>query len=269
MKEGPFLPAEIALAAVLALALEACLAALLLLASNEQRVMAKEEAVERPLPIRVKPVLDDAPLLKLGGKRVRARLPDMWVKRPPVRREQAASAPSPQAPRTPEAIPTSPLARPDAQAPAPDAAVARRVDEDLPQLDASPDRQSPDLDEKGDPGGVQSGTEEDPLRARAVSQYRMRVIGWFNARFRVPVGEIPCEELKRLSAAVSASVGGDRSVTGYTLTRPSGNAAFDARVRATMDGAVGQQLPPPPPLYPDILDSTVFPTFLGSGQKCE
>ena len=68
---------------------------------------------------------------------------------------------------------------------------------------------------------------------------------------------------------MSASVGPDRTVAGYSISRASGNAAFDARVKSTMDGAVGQQLPPPPPLYPDIIGSTVFPTFLGKGQKCD
>ena len=41
--------------------------------------------------------------------------------------------------------------------------------------------------------------------------------------------------------AVSASVSPDATVTGYSVTRPSGNAIFDAKVRATMDAIVGQQ----------------------------
>ena len=97
----------------------------------------------------------------------------------------------------------------------------------------------------------------------------MKILGWFNARFRPPVGQIPCEDLKKLSAAVSVSVGGDRSVAGFSLARASGNPVFDAKVSATMNSIVGQQLPPPPPLYPDILGSTVTPVFSGRGVKCE
>ncbi len=267
---GVFLPSEIALAAGLAFAVEAGLGLVLVFAVGRTHIDAREELVEKPVPIRVKPVIDDAPLLKLGGKRVRAKLPDMWVKHPPVQRVQAASAPSPQAAKTPEAIPTSPLVKPDAEAPAPDADIAKVVDQDLPKLDAAaPDVEVPNIDEKGSADGVKQGTEEDPLKARAVSQYRMKIIGWFNARFRVPTGDVPCELLSGLSSSVSASVGPDRTVAGYSISRASGNAAFDARVKSTMDGAVGQQLPPPPPLYPDIIGSTVFPTFLGKGQKCD
>jgi hypothetical protein len=36
-----------------------------------------------------------------------------------------------------------------------------------------------------------------------------------------------------------------------------------------MDNAVGQELPPPPPLYPDILGSTVTPRFSGANAQCE
>jgi len=32
---------------------------------------------------------------------------------------------------------------------------------------------------------------------------------------------------------------------------------------------VGQQLPPPPPLYPDILGSTVHPSFSGANAPCK
>ena len=64
------------------------------------------------------------------------------------------------------------------------------------------------------------------------------------------------------------SVGGDRSVQGFTVGRASGNADFDARVQSTMQGAVGAELPPPPPLFPDILEQTLS-IRLARTEKCE
>jgi hypothetical protein len=58
-------------------------------------------------------------------------------------------------------------------------------------------------------------------------------------------------------------------VTAFSITKPSGNAVFDAKVNSTLAGMVGQELPPPPPLYPDILGSTVTPRLSGSGVKCD
>jgi len=239
---------------------------LVIAGENAAHVRASEPPPPAAIPIAVKPVLDDLPLLKLGGKKVKAKLPEMWKKQPPVQRFEAASAPSPKAAKTPEAITSAPLAKPDAAAPPPDAEVAKEVDQVL--LDAGPDA-SPTAEGEGSPDGVKEGTEADPLKARAVSQYLGRIAGWFNARFRPPTTEIPCAELKKLSAAVAANVGQDRRVSGYSITRPSGNAAFDERVKATMDRIVGEELPPPPPLYPDIVGSTVFPVFSGSSAQCE
>jgi hypothetical protein len=207
------------------------------------------------------PVLDDAPLLKLGGKKVKTKLPEMWKKQPPVQRFQESSAPSMQAKKTPDAIPTSALAKPDAEAPPPDAEVAKEVDQTL--LDAGPDA-APTAEGEGAADGVKEGTEADPLKARAVSQYKAKITAWFNARFSQP--EIPCEELKQLSAGVAANIGGDRSVTGFSVTRASGNATFDAKVQSTMQGTVGQELPPPPPLYPDILGTVFSVRFSGQCQ---
>lgn len=239
---------------------------LILAGKAEGRIQAEKPPERKEIPLKVKPVMDDLPLLKLGGKKVKAKLPDMWKKNPPVQRFEAKSAPSPEAGKTVEDIPDSAVAEKDAEAPPPDAEVAKEVDQVL--LDAGPDAE-PTVEGEGSPDGVKEGTETDPLKARAVSQYMAKILGWFNARFSPPVGQIPCEELKKLSTAVAATVGGDRSVTGYSITRPSGNPTFDAKVRATMDGIVGQQLPPPPPLYPDILGATVQPVFSGSGAKCD
>lgn len=261
MEERVFPPALVAMAISFAAALEVAFFLLLVLAGQNRAFVQNAEEKERlEIPIKVQPVLDEVPLLKLGGKKkMRAKLPDMWKKNPPVQRFEAKSAPSPMAQKTPEAIPTTPVAEGDAQAPPPDAEVAKEVDEVL--VDAGPDAE-PTAEGEGTPDGVKEGTETDPLKGRAVSLYKMKIMAWFNARFRQP--DIPCEELQKLNAAVVASVGGERTVTGYSVTRPSGNPDFDAKVRSTMDAIVGQQLPPPPPLYPDILSSTASPVFQGN-----
>src|SRR5690348_1162723 len=57
-------------------------------------------------PVRVIPVLDlDAPLLKLGGKRDQARLPDRWVKQAPKTRVEQKAFVSTQAGKTADDIP--------------------------------------------------------------------------------------------------------------------------------------------------------------------
>jgi hypothetical protein len=213
----------------------------------------------------VRPVLDDTPLLKQGGK-VKTKLPEMWKKQAPVQRFEEKSAPSTKAAKTPDAIPTSRSRSRRRRAP-PDAELAKQVDQEL--LDATPDA-APTVEGEGSPDGVKEGTETDPLKARAVSQYIAKLISWFNARFKSPTAdEIPCEELLKLSASVSVNVSADRSVTGFTVTRPSGNAIFDARVQSTMQGTVGSELPPPPPLYPEILPPTLSPRFSGKDSDCK
>jgi hypothetical protein len=190
----------------------------------------------------------------------------MWKKQPPVQRFQEKSAPTPFASKSPDAIPTSPLAKLDAEAPPPDAETAKEVDQLL--LDAGPDA-APVVEGEGAADGVKEGTETDPLKARAVSQYMAKILAWFNARFTPPTEGIPCEELKRLATRLSASVGGDRTVTGFSIRGPSGNPIFEARVQKVMQGTIGAELPPPPPLYPDILGTSIPLRFTGADAKCE
>jgi len=262
-----FRTVEIAVALAFAAAMEVGFFTLLAVAgSNDTKIRSQAELLPQETPIAVKPVLDDAPLLKLGGKKVRTKLPDMWKKNAPVQRFEEKSAPSALAEKTAEAIPTSALATGDAIAPPPDAELAKVVDEQL--TDAAPEAAAT-VEGPGAADGVKEGTETDPLKARAVGGYRAKLIAWFSARFHIPPGSIPCEELKKLSSSVSASMSPDGTVTGFSVARPSGNSVFDSRVQAAMQSAVSQQAPPPPPLYPNILPPALGLNFLGKSQKCE
>jgi len=256
---------EIVVAVAGAFVVQVTFFVILSVVTNRARIEEVEPPVKKPIPIAVKPVIDETKLLKLGGKeQVKYKLPDMWTKKPPIKRHKAGSAPSPQAKDDPEAIPKSDLS--DA-APPPDAEIAKEVDELQP--DASDPDAEATVEGEGSPDGVEEGTETDPLKARAVGEYTRKILGWFNARWSPPSTGAPCAELKALRASMSVTIGGDRQVTGYTVVAPSGNPAFDAKVRATMDGIVGQQLPPPPKLYPDILGTTQSVTFTGTRAPCE
>jgi hypothetical protein len=267
--ERVFKAREVVLAALLAFLVE-CAILLLWIYAGAGRVHVSAAAPEEPkeIPIAVKPVMDDTPLLKLGGKK-KAKLPDMWKKQAPVQRFEETSAPSAKASKAPEAIPSSKLTPLDASAPPPDAETAKQVDQQL--TDAAPDA-APKVEGEGTADGVKEGTEADPLKARAVSAYHAKLSAWFNARFHPPEppeDKAACEALKKLSVSAVVSVSGDRTVGGYSLARPSGNQAFDERVRAALDGARGEALPPPPPLYPDILNESLPVRLSGQNIKCE
>jgi hypothetical protein len=267
--DSVFRPHEILLSLVFSAATLVGFFALLVFAGKSRlEIDAREPPPPKAMPIAVKPVLDDLPLLKKGGKKLKPKLPEMWKKQPPVQRYEAAKAPSTKAAKTPQPASSVPLVKPDAEAPPPDAEVAKTVDQVL--LD-KPDAEATSEEEEGAADGVKEGTETDPLKARAVSQYLGKIAAWFNARFRPPAAseELPCDVLKKLGSSVSVSVGPDRRITGYSVTRPSGNAAFDERVKSTMDRVIGEELPPPPPLYPDIVGTSVFPRFSGGSAQCD
>jgi hypothetical protein len=268
MTRAAFSSTEIAFALVMAGAMEVGFFGLLVLAGeNSMKLKAEAPPAPSELPIAVKPVLDELPLLKLGGKKVKPKLPEMWKKQPPVQRFEERSAPSALAEKTVEAIPKSPLATADAAAPPPDAAVAREVDEQV--VDAGPDA-APTVEGEGAADGVKEGTETDPLKAYVRGQYLTKVLTWFQSRFRPPTGaEVPCEELRKLRSAVTATLGPDHvTVTGYTV-QPSGNAVFDARVKTTMDNIVGQQIPPFPPERPELAQTVVKPILSGEKAQCD
>lgn len=271
MTTGTFSSREIALASLLAALVQGAFLTLLALA-GDSRAKVKEEIVLLPneVPIEVMPVLDELPLLKLGSKKMdKPRLPEMWRKNAPrpVKRYEERSAPSAEAEDKVEEIPESKLADKKHEAPPEDAEIVKELDPELIDEEVEPEKEVP-LNEEGAADGVAEGTETDPLKARQVDLYRRKIAAWFNQHFHPPVDAIPCEVLKGLTAGVSVSVGADRRITGFSMTSPSGNGTFDSKVNGMMAGLSGQQLPPPPPLYPDILGGTVYPRLSGAGANC-
>jgi hypothetical protein len=258
MRVVNFLPTEIALGIVVALLAQ--VGGLLLLRTGGGTALRADISDERarPMSVSITPVVDDAPLLKLGTKKQPGKLPDRWIAPRAVERTTAAAFPSPHAAPVPQAIPTVGVA--DAgQKPSRDAEVVKQADLLLQVPEAGP---APVSTVEGAPDGVKEGTETDPLKAHAVDLYRAQLTDWFMRRFDIR-GKVPFETLKTLRASVVVNIGSERTVTGFSVTKPSGNATFDEQVRSSLEAIVasGADLPSPPQNYPDILKSTQAMTF--------
>ncbi len=199
----------------------------------------------KPVSVSIVPVMDDLPMLKLGGKA--SPLPDMWMKPKAATKAGGESTPSTKADT--EKAPQNPS----------DAGVTDATSLDPVAGDASSD---PNAAEAGSAAGSKTGTETDPLKAHAVDQYKAQLNAWFSARFNIR-GKIPFDKLKTLKAAVVIDVTGDRHVGGYDVVSGSGDDTFDDQLyrdlaKVQVSGAV---LPPPPENYPDILGSKLRLTF--------
>jgi hypothetical protein len=245
---------EMSVAAIVALAVES--GSVLMLHSEGGTPLSADISDDRakPMAVAIVPVVDDdLPLLKLGTKSQPGKLPDRWLAPRPVARAAPGAFPSPLAKAVPEAIPDVPVPTANAVPPSPSTEPAKQVDLATPGA-AGPEPVSATL---GSPDGVKQGTETDALKAHAVSLYKVQLDNWFSARFVIR-GKIPFETLKTLRARVTVSITAQRTVGSFTITSPSGNPAFDDVVRSTMQNIQSSQaeLPPPPPLYPDILGTT-------------
>jgi biopolymer transport protein ExbD len=239
------------------------------LAALDRPAAATEIDRGTALPVRVTPVLDlGAPLLKLGGKRDTAKLPDRWVRQAPRPRVERRAFASTKAGKSDRDIPPPEvkMAAASIAPPPPDAEVAKQVDTPVA---ATVDAGAPaNVDQVGHADGVKGGTETDPLKARAVDIYRAKIAAWFSSRFRVSGSGLGKEELVKVRVSATVALGPDRTVSGYTIA-PSGNAAFDRAARATLEGAKGQPLPPPPENYPDVAQSQINVTFVCRENRCD
>lgn len=270
MRAEAFSAGQIGAAAALATLIQSALVVLLIISGAAAGFTPKPEPPPRVMSIAVKPMID-LPLLKKGGKPRANKLPDMWKPPQQIKRREApktvapvASKEAPPTPKKEEEKEKKPP-KPDEKPPDPETPVAKEVDETVKEVEK--EVVEPNLPEEGAVDGVEEGTEKDPLKARAVDLYRVKLTGWFRQGFNPPM-EIDCAVLKELRASVQAKVSPDGTVLSYDM-QSSGNDVFDARVKQVMDGKVGQKVPPPPPNYPDILDSVVLPTFQGKNEQCK
>lgn len=228
------------------------------------------EDPNRAISVAITPILEpqpNLPALKLGSKPQPNKLPDLVQKPQVIERVEASAVPSPKAEATPQAIPTTKVS--DAGAPPPDAEVAKEVDHTVTPTD-EPAREAVSNTE-GAPDGVRGGTETDPLKAHAVSLYRSQLDSWFSSRFRIR-GQIPFETLKTLRARVTVNVSSNRTVESFQIVSSSGDETFDSKLRASLDAiqSSGAELPPPPPMYPDILGQSLSLSFSCTNRRlCE
>jgi hypothetical protein len=199
------------------------------------------------------------PVLKLGTK-TPTNVPSQWQrKKAPAPKVEPTPLPSPQAAKTPEAIPTTRVV--DASAPSPLASATQ------PQPTTSSDVPAPSASSavatassvEGSEQGAANGTETDPLKARAADMYRAQLAAFIRSRFQIR-GKIPFDQLKKLRASAVVNVTGDRKVGSFAIVKPSGDATFDAEVQAALSRvqSSGAELPAPPPLYPELLGQS-FP----------
>lgn len=265
-RRGDFRPIDIALAVLVGVAVQA--GAVVAMSMVDLGSTAEAPEIEKPsTPVRVIPVLDlEAPALKLGGKKVKYKLPDRWVKQTPKPRVEQKAFATTKAGKEEKDIPEPEVKVADAgtEVPEPDAEIAKEVEI---ELDAAVDAEPANVDQEGHSDGVAEGTETDPLKARAVDLYLARVRSWFSSRFRVSGSGLPPEELTKFKPSAVIVLSGGTMVS-YTLT-PSGNAAFDAAARATLEGARGQSLPPPPENYPDLGSKSIGVTFVCTEKSCD
>lgn len=192
------------------------------------------------------------------------RLPKAW-------RRHARSAASPE-PFSPNRTSQEPAARPERaeeQAPTrPNEAAPPSADKSEPQDSPGSDDASP-FEDSGD--GDSEGDDADGLKSRAVSLYRLELVAWFMSKFEIR-GKLPFATLRGLRAVAAVSVSADHTVTGYSLAVASENAVFDEQVRSTLTKIQesGAPLPPPPPLYPELLGSSLSVSFKCTNRRdCE
>ncbi|HTM44909.1 MAG TPA: TonB C-terminal domain-containing protein [Polyangiaceae bacterium] len=263
MRTAAFLPSEIQAAVMFALTVEIAFVVAFTLTKNTAHIAPAAPPPEMAIPIAVRPVLDEEMLLKKGHRVDKAKLPDMWRKEPPIKKFKELSAPSQKAEDAPAAIPSAQVAQKHEEPPPPEAETTNEpIDET-----ATKDGKELNIEQEGSEEGVEEGKQTDPLKVNALAMYTAKLSAWFKRGFEIPPGQIPCDELKKLHATAEAVLGSDLFVTAVRITQPSGNALFDAQVTAAIQSKVGQAVPPPPPLYPDILQQVIHTDYRSS--QCE
>lgn len=257
MIAASFRTSEIAAALAAAAAVQALLF-LLFSSSSTKPVRANlSDENSRPIAVAITPVS----ALPSDSHRPR-RLPRSWQRHA---RDAALARAVALAPKQDEAARAEQPA-PDAGSPAAPAGTAAQASS---QSSAVTDDSQPAA-----AAGASGGADDDAadgLKRRAVDLYRRELVAWFMARFDIR-GKLPFATLKGLRAVATISVTPEHTVGAFTLSVESGNPVFDAQVQATLAAiaASGASLPPPPPLYPDLLGDSLSVSFKCTVRKdCE
>jgi hypothetical protein len=262
---------EVAIATAVALSVPFWASVLLTLTGLDHEARAPAIVPTEAIPVRVMPVLDlESPkLLKLGGgkKKLRAKLPERWKKpepRPEKKVVERKAHVSTKAKDDPDEIPPEDLEVSDAGTePDPDAMVVAKADIELDE-----DSDAGDLPEgPGSPAGSREGTETDPLKGRAMSQYHGRILRFLRGSFRVQGTGLSKEVLTGCRPSASVRIGADGTVLGFSLS-PCGQAPIDAAARAAIQAKVGQSIPPPPENYPELRPNSISVTYVCSEKSC-
>ena len=250
---------EVVVAVLVALSMPVWVTVVFAIDSLDNHAAAPLITAGDAIPIRVTPVVDmDSPLLKLGGKKkLKAKLPDMWkpkvAPRPTQIVKQRAHV-STKAEDTTDAIPSKDLEVSDAgTAPPPDAAVAKDVDVEIPDV---VDDAGTEAEGGGSPAGSPDGTETDPLKARASSLYHGRILRFLKSGFSCPAAAAA-----GCMPSASVSIGSGGTVTAFSF-RPCGDAAIDGAAKAAIASKVGQSIPPPPDSYPELIPNHFGVTYV-------
>src|SRR6185503_18781823 len=129
-----FLPSEFAIAVGVALLVQGG-AGVALRMANLNAGDAPEIDKGTATPVRVIPVIDeDLPMLKLGGKKQKYKLPDKWLKQTPTPLAEQKAHVSTKADKTEKGIPDKEIKVAEAGTePMPDAEVAKAVDTPVTQ----------------------------------------------------------------------------------------------------------------------------------------
>lgn len=269
---GAFRPSDLAIALLSTGLVQAALFWVLFSASSSAVRANISDDNARPIAVAITPVSSLATARPAGGA-----LPRAWQRHtrgpstdvhaggktahpavPPSERGAEETSPSP--PTEPNPSPPDPDSLGAAQATA-------QAQDPARDSDASPFASSSADDGDGD----SDSDRGDGLKARAINLYRAELVSWFMSKFEIR-GKLPFDLLRGLRAVAAVSLTADHTVTGYHLIVVSGNPVFDAQVRASLAGIEesGAPLPPPPPLYPELLGNTLSVSFQCTARKdCE
>jgi hypothetical protein len=204
------------------------------------------------VPIQVTPVIDmDSPALKLGGKKVRAKMPKEWLDpEPRPTPNERTATPSTKASDDPDAIPPPELALNDGGVPLEDAGAVDDAGTASSDQDAAPS----DGQGGGSPLGVDGGTTTEVTPKHIQAAYHQRILAFLRAGFSCPA--VPDEEKLSCKPSASVSISGSGTVTSVSFNGCGSSAAIDAAAQASIQSKVGQSIPPPPEDYPNIMPNS-------------